>query len=328
MNVFRRALRATWPGLLFALLWAGFFNVVAAQDWAPKPLHIIVAFGAGSADTAARLLAEGLRQHFGLTAIVENHPGAGQNVGAALLSRAKPDGATIMVTAPGPLVINEFLYSKLEFDPRSFVPITLLTTDPLVFAVNSKSPYKTLKDFIDAAKQQPGRFTYASAGAGATSHMMSAALFRMAGVEVTHIPYKGGAEAAYALIAGQVDFLASSPVSAVPQIQSGVFRPLAVSAKSGAAILPGIAPAAIAGVPGYDYATWLAVVGPPQLPAGVATAIANAVETVFKEQKLRDTLSTYGSQYEGGGQKRLADWIRDERVRWKAAVEASGATAQ
>ncbi len=317
-----RALRVAW----FALMsWS---VSVAAQEWPQKQVRIIVPFGAGSADTAARLLADGLRQRYGKVVVVENRPGAGQNVGAGVLSRATPDGSTIMVTAPGPLVINQFLYSKLEFDPYAFVPITLLTTDPLVFVVNTKSPFKTLNAFLDEARQHPGKYSYASAGAGATSHMMTAILFAMAGVEVTHVPYKGGAEAALALLAGHVDFLASSPVSAVPQIQGGTFRPLAVSAKSGAAILPGIAPAATAGVPGYDYSTWLAIVGPPQLPADVAARISSAVEAVFKSPELRNKLSTFGSQYEGGGPKRLADWIKEERVKWKASVEASGAKAQ
>ncbi len=311
---------------LFALMsWS---VSVAAQEWPQKQVRIIVPFGAGSADTAARLLADGLRQRYGKVVVVENRPGAGQNVGAGVLSRATPDGSTIMVTAPGPLAINQFLYSKLEFDPHAFVPITLLTTDPLVFVVNAKSPFKTLKTFLDEAKQHPGKYSYASAGAGATSHMMTAILFAMAGVDVTHVPYKGGAEAAHALLAGHVDFLASSPVSAVPQIQGGNFRPLAVSARSGAAILPGIAPAATSGVPGYDYSTWLAIVGPPGLPAELAARISSAVEDVFKSQELRSKLSTFGSQYEGGGPQRLADWIKVERVKWKASVEASGAKAQ
>ena len=285
-------------------------------------------FGSGSADTAARLIADGLRQSLGITTIVENRPGAGQNVGASVLAHARPDGATIMVTAPGPLAINEFLYPKLDFDPAAFTPITLLTTDPLVFVVSSKSPFRTLQAFLDDARRHPNLYSYASAGAGATSHMMSAMLFRMAGVEVTHIPYKGGSEAAYALVSGQVDFLASSPVSAVPLIQSGTFVPLAVSASRGAAILPGVAPAATAGVPGYDYATWLAVVGPPQLPAVTAEKIADAIEAVFRSTDQRKALSAYGSNYEGGGPKRLASWIKDERAKWKQAVAVSGAKAE
>ena len=318
--------RALLLALLTLASW-GKATVTIAQEWPPKQVRIIVPFGAGSADTAARVLAEGLRQRYGIVALVENHPGGGQNVGAAVLARAKADGSNIMVTAPGPLVINEFIYQKLEFDPHAFVPITLLTTDPLVFVVSSKSPFKTLKEFLDAARQHPDKYSYASAGAGATSHMMSATLFKMAGVEVTHVPYKGGSEAAYALLSGQVDFLASSPVSAVPQIDGGTFRPLAVSAKSGAAILPGIAPAANS-VPGYDYATWLAVVGPPKLPTEIAAKIASAVEEVFKSQELRNKLATYGSQYEGGGPKRLGDWIKEERVKWKASVQASSVSAQ
>lgn len=317
-------MKSLWHALLVLLS----VNACAGAQWPQKPLRIIVPFGAGSADTAARLLADGLRQRYGKVVVVENRPGAGQNVGAGVLARATPDGATIMVTAPGPLVINQFLYSRLEFDPHAFAPITLLTTDPLVFVVNTKSPFRTLQAFLDEARQHPGKRSYASAGAGATSHMMTAILFAMAGVEVTHVPYKGGAEAALALLAGHVDFLASSPVSAVPQIQGGTFRPLAVSAKSGAAILPGIAPVASAGVAGYDYATWLAVVGPPLLPAGIAAQISDAVEAVFKSPELRNKLSTFGSQYEGGGPRRLADWIAAERVKWQASVEASGAKAQ
>ena len=299
-----------------------------AADWPARPVRIIVPFGAGSADTAARLLAEGLRQRSGKVVVVENRPGAGQNIGAGVLYRATADGSTIMVTAPGPLVINQFLYPRLEFDPHAFTPVTLLTTDPLVFVVNSKSPFKSLQSFIDEAKRNPGKHSYASAGAGATSHMMTAILFAMAGVEVIHVPYKGGAEAALALLAGHVDFLASSPVSAVPQIQGGTFRPLAVSAKAEAAILPGIAPVANSGVAGYDYATWLAVVAPPNVAPAIAQQISNAIEDVFKVRELRNKLSVFGSQYEGGGPLRLANWIKDERVKWKASVEASGAKAQ
>lgn len=324
-----RTMKNTSRALLMVLFTLMSASVsIAAGEWPEKPVRIIVPFGAGSADTAARLLADGLRQRYGKVVVVENRPGAGQNIGAGVLSRATPDGSTIMMTAPGPLVINQFLYSRLEFDPHAFVPITLLTTDPLVFVVNSKSPFKTLQSFLEEARQNPGKRTYASAGAGATSHMMTAILFAMAGVEVTHVPYKGGAEAALALLAGHVDFLASSPVSAVPQIQGGTFRPLAVSAKSGAAILPGIAPVATSGVAGYDYATWLAVVGPPRLPAELAVRISNAIEEIFKSQELRNKLSTFGSQYEGGGPRRLADWIKEERVKWKASVEASSAKAQ
>jgi tripartite-type tricarboxylate transporter receptor subunit TctC len=321
-------MRSAWRVLCAAGLALSMIGAGVAQDWPQKPVRIIVPFGAGSADTAARLLAEGLRARTGKVVVVDNRPGAGQNVGAGVLARATPDGATIMVTAPGPLVINEFLYPKLEFDPHAFVPVLLLTTDPLVFVVHSKAPFRTLQDFLDQAKRHPGKYTYASAGAGAASHMMTAILFSMAGVDVTHVPYKGGAEAAHALLAGHVDFLASSPVSAVPQIQGGTFRPLAVTAKGGAAILPGVPPVAVAGVPGYDYATWLAVVGPPGLRADLAARIAATIEAVFQSPDLRGRLSTFGSQYEGGGPARLADWIRTERVKWKSSVEASGAKAR
>ena len=158
--------------------------------------------------------------------------------------------------------------------------------------------------------------------------MMTAILFAMAGVDVTHVPYKGGAESALALLSGHIDFLASSPVSAVPQIQGGTFRPLAVTARAGMAVLPGVAPAATAGVPGYDYATWLAVVAPPKVASATAQQIANAIEDIFKSPDLRAKLSAFGSQYEGGGPQRLANWIKDERVKWKASVEASGVKSQ
>lgn len=315
--------------LLSLLVLSAMVSVGAsAQEWPPRQLRIIVPFGAGSADTAARIIGDGLRQKFGRVVVVDNRPGAGQNVGAAVLARANPDGTSIMVTAPGPLVINQYLYSKLEFDPQAFVPVMLLTTDPLVLAVNAKSPFRTLKQFLDAAKQNPGKYSYASAGAGATSHMMTAVLFSMAGVDVTHVPYKGGAEAALALLAGHVDFLASSPVSAVPQIQGGTFRPLAITAKAGAAVLPNVPSVHTSGVPNYDYATWLAIVGPPQMPAAIAKKINEAVEEIFKSQDVRNKLSAFGSQYEGGSPERLANWIREERVRWKTSVEASGAKAQ
>lgn len=303
-------------------------QITQVTEWPEKAARIIVPFGAGSADTAARIIADGLRQRTGKVVVVENRPGAGQNVGAGVLYRATPDGATIMVTAPGPLVINQFIYPKLEFDPHAFTPVMLLTTDPLVFVVNAKSPFKTLQAFIDDAKKNPGKRTYGSAGAGATSHMMTAILFAIAGVDVTHVPYKGGAESALALLSGHIDFLASSPVSAVPQIQGGTFRPLAVTAKAGMAVLPAVPPAATSGVPGYDYATWLAVVAPPKVTPAVAQRIADVIEEIFKSPEVRTRLSAFGSQYEGGGPQRLANWIKDERVKWKASVEAAGVKSQ
>jgi len=303
-------------------------NAASITKWPEKAVRIIVPFGAGSADAAARIIAEGIRQSTGKVVVVENRPGAGQNVGAGVLYRATPDGATLMVTAPGPLVINQFIYPKLEFDPHAFTPVMLLTTDPLVFVVNTKSPFKTLQAFIDDAKKNPRKRTYGSAGAGATSHMMTAILFAMAGVDIIHVPYKGGAESALALLSGHIDFLASSPVTAVPQIQGGTFRPLAVTAKDGMAVLPDVAPAATAGVPGYDYATWLAVIAPPKVAPATAQQVANEIEDIFKSTELRAKLSAFGSKYEGGGPKRLANWIKDERVKWKASVEASGAKSQ
>lgn len=320
--------RAARLGALLLAVCTTYAASTFAQEWPQRPIRIVVPFGPGSADTAARIIAEGLKQRFGKVVVVDNRPGAGQNVGAAVLSRAAPDGYTIMVTAPGPLVINQFIYSKLDFDPHAFSPILLLTTDPLVFVVNSKSRFSTLKAFLEEAKAHPGKFTFGSAGAGATSHMMSAVLFSMAGVDVTHVPYKGGSESATALLGGHVDFLASSPVSAVPQIQSGAFRALAVSAAAGAPILPAVAPVAVSGVPGYDYATWLAVVAPPRLAPALANRISAAIEEIFRSEDLRKKLAAFGSKYEGGGPKRLADWIEKERSKWKLAVEASGAKAQ
>ncbi len=323
--------RRIWRGLMACILASMAIKPAqAAQvaEWPEKAVRIIVPFGAGSADTAARIIAEGIRQRTGKVVVVENRPGAGQNVGAGVLYRATPDGATIMVTAPGPLVINQFIYPRLEFDPHALTPVMLLTTDPLVFVVNAMSPFKTLQSFIDEAKKNPGKRTYGSAGAGATSHMMTAILFAMAGVEVTHVPYKGGAESALALLSGHIDFLASSPVSAMPQIQGGTFRPLAVTAKTGMAVLPGVAPAATSGVPGYDYATWLAVVAPPHVAPAVAQRISDVIEDIFKSPEVRARLSAFGSQYEGGGPRRLANWIRDERVKWKASVEASSVKYQ
>lgn len=302
-------------------------TIAHAQEWPQKPVRIIVPFGSGSADTAARLLGDGLKQRTGRVVSVENRPGAGQNVGAAALYRSAPDGYTLMVTAPGPLAINQYLYPTLEFNPQAFSPIMLLTTDPLAFVVNAKSKYTSLKSFLDEARRNPGKLSYGSAGAGATSHMMTAVLFAMAGVDVIHVPYKGGNEAATALLGSQVDFLASSPVSAVPQIQAGTFRPLAVSAARGAPVLPTIPSVHDAGVPGYDYATWLAVVAPPQLPADLGNRIAATIEEAFTED-LRKRLGTFGSVYEGGTPRRLAEWIQKERVKWKAAVDASGAKAE
>ncbi|OVZ66441.1 MULTISPECIES: tripartite tricarboxylate transporter substrate binding protein [unclassified Pigmentiphaga] len=311
---------------IFAVL---FSNMAFSQDWPNRQtVRIIVPFTAGGVtDAVGRLLADALTQRYGKTFIVENRPGAGQNVGALALAKSAPDGYTLMVTAPGPLAINQYLYPKLEYDPQAFAPITLLSSDPLVFVVNSKSKYQSLQDFLAAARANPGKLSYGSSGVGATSHMMSAVLFAKAGVQVLHIPYKGGSEAATALMGDQIDMIAIDPVAAVPQIRGGRLRPLGISAAKGTPVLPDVPSVAAAGVPGYDYATWLALIGPPGLPPELANRIASAVEDAFKSPELQSKLAAYGSSYEGGGPKQLADWIRKEQVKWKASVEASGARA-
>ena len=313
-------------GILFAA--ALLFGLGAhAQDYPGKPVKIIVPIASGASfDTAARLFAEKLREKWGQPVIVENRAGAGHNIGAEAVSRAAPDGYTLLFAPPPSLVINKSLFAKLAFDPDAFVPISVVLSTYNVLVVNPRVAAENVRQLIEFAKANPDRLNYASAGSGTTPHL-AAELFKvMAGVKLVHIPYKGTSPAIIELVGGQVDVMFSDIGLAHPHIRAGKLRLLAVGSEKRSSTFPDI-PAMSELLPGFLSVIWLGVVAPAGTPGAIAQRVSAAIAEVLKQPDIAKRLADMSFDPIGSTPEEMAQFMTQERERWSSVIRASGATA-
>ena len=311
-----------------ALLLAAFLSLTAtAQPWPQKPVKFIVPFPPGGAtDIAARLLGEQLTQAWGQSVIIENRGGAGGGVGAAEAARAAPDGYTLFFPSGSVMTANQYVYAQLNYDPeKDFVPVTMVVSGPQVLVVQARSPYRTVKDLIDAAKKIPGKMTNASSATGSPGHV-GAELFKfMAGIEAVHVPYRGGAAATTDLIAGRVTFMFESLNSISPHAKSGAVRALAVSGERRSVAFPDLPTVAEAGVPGYAAPTWSGLIGPAGMPRPVLDKLNAAVNKAIRTEAFKERFASIGDEPGGGTPEEFGQTIKLDLAKWKDVVQRSGA---
>lgn len=298
-----------------------------AQDYPGRPVKIIVPIASGASfDTAARLFAEKLREKWGQPVIVENRAGAAHNIGAEAVSRAAPDGYTLLFAPPPSLVINKSLFAKLAYDPDAFAPISVVLSTYNVLVVHPKVAADSVRQLIDFAKANPDRLNYASAGSGTTPHL-AAELFKvMAGVKMVHIPYKGTSPAIMELMGGQVEVMFSDIGLAHPHIRAGKLRLLAVASEKRSSAFPDI-PALSEVLPGFLSVIWLGVVAPAGTPSAIAHRISAAIAEVLKLPDVAKRLADMNFDPIGGTPEEMARFMTQERERWGSVIRASGATA-
>uniref|UniRef100_UPI0022EACA4D Bug family tripartite tricarboxylate transporter substrate binding protein n=1 Tax=Falsiroseomonas oryzae TaxID=2766473 RepID=UPI0022EACA4D len=238
--------------------------VQAQADFPTRPIRLVVPFPPGGiADTLARPVAARMQAAWGQPVVVENRAGAGGNIGADLVAKAAPDGYTLMVGSLGTLAANAFLYERMPFDMRTaFAPVALIATTPMVVCVNAQRPWRTLAEFSAAARAAPGRLTAGSAGSGSALHIALALFNRAAGVEVTHVPYRGAAPAVTDLVAGQIDSIIDTVANILPQLRAGTVRALATAEARRLPQLPDVPSAPEAGLPGFEVAGWFGLAAP------------------------------------------------------------------
>jgi len=324
--------RATWRGAVLACAAAFAAGPVAfAQSgWPARQITIVVGFSAGgSTDIVARLLAEDLRKSLGQPVVIDNRPGAGGNIGAALVAKAKPDGYTLLMGSVGPLAINPSLYANMPYDNlRDFTPITLVVHVPNMLVVNpAVLPVNSFAEFLASAKANPGKYFFASTGSGTSSHLSGELLKMMAGVDATHVPYKG-AVALNDLLAGEhVHFMFATIPSVIQFVRSGRLRALAVTTKTRSAAVPEVPTVAELGFPDFEASSWFALLGPAQLPREVVIRMHAEVVRIVREPAIRDKLVHQGADPVGSTPEELAAYIRAETARWAPVVKASGARA-
>jgi len=294
-----------------------------------KPLRLIVPFSAGgTADVLPRILAEKMRGAYPAGVIIENRVGAGGNIGADAVYRAEPDGNTLLVSPPGPIAINQHLYSKMTFDATRWVPVTIVATVPNVLDVSTKVPAKNLREFIAYLKANPGKVTYASQGNGSTSHLTAALFMQLTGTEMTHVPYKGTAPALVDIVGGQVDVFFDNISSSAQFHNSGKLRVLAVADEKRSKALPQVPTFAEAGLQAMNAVTFFSVVAPPGTPSQVVNDSYKAFSGALAQADVRARFEEQGAEPRGWAPDETGRFIKAESDRWSKVIKSAKVTLE
>jgi tripartite-type tricarboxylate transporter receptor subunit TctC len=295
-----------------------------AEDYPNRPIKIIVPYSAGATtDMMARIVAEKLREKLGQPVIVENHGGAGGNIGAETVSRAAPDGYMLLLSAPGPLVLNKHLYSKLAYDSDAFVPISVIAASNSVLVVNPTLGANTVAQLIALAKANPGRLNYASSGNGSTPHLAAELFNAMAGIQTTHVPYKGSGPALVDVLAGHVDMTFVELSLALPQIRAGRVRALAIGSTKRKSSLPDV-PTVAETLPGFLSVTWFGLVAPPKTPVAITNKLSAAIAAALKDPDVVKRFSEMNVDAVGGTPAEMTQFMKQESARWGKVIQATG----
>ena len=299
---------------------------VSAQGYPTKAIRVIVPFPpGGGTDIIAREVSNKVAANTGWTLIVENRPGAGGNLGVDAAAKAPKDGYTIVLGQTSNLAINTTLYPKLPYDPiKDLSPIALVASSPLVFAVASDSPYRTLADLVAAGKAKPGVLNFASSGNGTVAHLASEMFQKTSGAKYTHIPYKGAAQGLTDLIGGQVQWYASSIPTLIGQIRTGKLRALAVTSLTRVDDLPNVPTISESGYKGFDAVTWFGFAAPAGTPKDIITKLSAEINKAINDKALKQKLGDQGADVLGGTPEQFAQLIRSDITRWAVAVKESG----
>jgi tripartite-type tricarboxylate transporter receptor subunit TctC len=317
----RRTLLAALPATLAA-------PSLHAQPaaWPDRPVRLVNPFTAGSAvDVVARLVALDMAERIPAQIVVENRTGASGNVGTEAVARARPDGTTLLVGSPGTMGINPFLFRSLPYDAvADFVPVSLMVTFPQVMVVNPSSPFRSLSELVAAAKARPGELNYASSGNGSTSHLAFALLQAATGIDMVHVPFRGGSPAVQAVMQDQVHVALEGIPSLPGFLSAGQLRPIAVTSAERSAKLPDV-PAVAETVPGFDAAAWVIIFAPAGTPAPMVERFSAEIATSLNRPNVRSRLEDIGAAVVGADPARTLAFHRAELAKWRRAVELSGA---
>ena len=305
---------------------AAAFQPAAAQEWPSRPVTLLQPYGAGTnLDAITRYLATAMGAQWKQTVVVENKPGANGVIGTEQAARAPADGYTWLFTGPGHFT-NEMLMGKLPFDTaKDFKPVARLASVMLVLVVPANSNFKSVKDIVDAAKADPGRVSYASAGSGSSQHLTAAAFQQASGVKFLHVPYKTQGAALTDTVAGQVNFSFAAPATAKTQIASGRLRALAVTGPRRSQSLPDLPTMAESGVPGYEFFSFNAVFAPTGTPDDIVRKFSDALAAATRTKQFSDMAVAQGFEIDFADVQAWSAAVPTERKKWQDLIRLSGA---
>ncbi len=304
----------------------GLARHVNAQPYPSRVIRLVSPYApGGGTDLLARTIGQKLAEVLGYSVVVDNRPGAGGIIGTEFVTKAPPDGYTIMLASPSPIVVAPHLVKNLPYDPfKDLAPITLIAIVPAIMAVHPSLPAKTVKEFIQLAKSRAGELTYSSSGNGGTGHLAGALFDLKAGTKMIHVPYKGTGPATTALIAGEVSLSFGETIALLPHVKSGRLRALAVTSLKRSSILPDL-PALAETIPGYTAGPWYGLLAPVKTPAEIITRLNREVVNILRmPDDIKAGLTSVGTEHIGNTPNEFALVLKEESERWGRVIrEAS-----
>jgi tripartite-type tricarboxylate transporter receptor subunit TctC len=300
-----------------------------AENFPSKPVHILVPYAAGGAvDVLARTLGQSLAKTWGEQPVIDNGPGAGGIIASQALAQSPPDGYTLILVASGhPL--NQFIYQSLPYDTfKDFTAISEIASSPLAVLVASKSPYANLGDLLAAARKEPDLLSYGMSGNGTSAHLAGELLKYMAGVKIVAVPYKGGAPALTAVMAGDIPISLNPLAEVVGQIDGGQLRAIAVTSAQRSKALPDVPTVAESGVPGYDVSVWWGFLGPARMAPEIVAKLEADLKSALRDTNVLMTLEKIGATPVGSGSKDFEAYMHAEAAKWEPVLKAANIRAQ
>jgi tripartite-type tricarboxylate transporter receptor subunit TctC len=299
-----------------------------AQGWPSKPLRIVVPFApGGSTDIVARILADKLAAPLGQSVVVDNRAGAAGNIGAEAVAKAAPDGYTLLMATTGVMAINHALYKNMTYDAaKELEPVSFTTSITNVLTLPPDVPAKSVAELVALAKAQPGKLSFASSGAGSSTHLSGELFKSMAGIDVLHIPYKGSGQALVDLMAGRVSMIFDNMPSVLPYIKGGKLRGLASTGPKRSSAMPDLPTIAEAGLPGYESLSWSGIAVPAGTPKDIVLRLNREIAGVLAQADVKQKLAEQGADPVGGAPEVFAAHVRTEREKWGKLIRERNIT--
>jgi len=312
------------------LLLLFFSTAVMAQPYPSRPVRLVVGFApGGAADFVARAVAEPLGRALGQPVVIDNRPGAGSSIAAEHVAKSAPDGYTVLIASPSSILVNPLINRQSAFEPlRDLAPVSKVSSSPLVVAANPSMGFSALKDLIAYGKANPGKLNFATSGNGSAPHLAAVLFQRVAGVEMVHVPYKGGAPAVQSVLAGDTQLSFATPPSVLPLVQAGRLRALAITSRDASPLVPGVPGMAEAGLPGYEISFWYGFFVPAGTPAAAAKRLFDETARALKLPQVGQALAKEGTEVSGSASPaEFAAFLAEDARLWARLVRDSGAKA-
>jgi tripartite-type tricarboxylate transporter receptor subunit TctC len=313
--------------LLLTLVFAG---QALAQPYPSKPIRLVVGFPpGGAADFVSRAFQEPLGKALGQPIVVDNRPGAGSSIAAEHVAKSSPDGYTVLIASPSSILVNPVITPKAGFQPsKDLVPVSKVSSSPLILAVNPAVPASSVKELIAHAKQNPGKLNFATSGNGSAPHLAAVLFLRLAGVDMVHVPYKGGAPAVQSVLAGDTQLSFATPPSVLPLVQAGRLRALAITSRAATPLIPGVPGMAEAGLPDYEIGFWYGFFVPAGTPPDIVRRLFEATSQVVNAPETGRILAREGTETAGSvSPEDFVAFLAEDAKLWARLVKESGAKA-